>query len=51
MQATDPLYLLNSVALINAPGKILIKSFFFFNATVGNFDLEIRDWENSLIIF
>lgn len=24
---------------------------FFCNATVGNFDLEMRDWENLLTIF
>lgn len=55
MQTPDLLYLLNPMALLSVLGKYfheryLQRVFLFFNATVGNFDLEMRDWENLLII-
>lgn len=55
MQTPDLFYLLNPMALVNGLGKYFHKAYlqrvFFLNAAVGNFDLEMRDWENLLIIF
>lgn len=54
MQTPDLFYLLNPMALVNVLGKYFPKRYlqsvvffwgFFFNATVGNFDLTMRDWK------
>lgn len=57
MQTPDLFYLLNPMALLNVLSKYfreryLQRLFYFvFNATEGNFNLEMTDWENLQTIF
>lgn len=54
MQTPDPLYLLNPVSLLSVLGKYFHERYLqrvFFFLMPGNFDLEMKDWEDLLIIF
>lgn len=57
MQTPDLLYLLSPMSLLSVLGKYFHERYlqrvfvFFFFLMPGNFDLEMKDWENLLIIF
>lgn len=57
MQTPDLLYLLSPMSLLSVLGKYFHERylqralFFLFVLMPGNFDLEMKDWENLLIIF